>query len=418
MGDSMSTIINATTTNGVVIQPDNSGSLVLQTNNGTTALTISTAQDTTLAGKLTTASTGIQFSDASTQTAAASPYVLKNRIINGDMRIDQRNAGASVSVGNGSVTFITDRWNVYEDTSGSMTSQQSSTAPAGFINSLLLTVTSAGTATASQLCRLQQRVEGLNVSDLAWGSASAKTITISFWVRSSLTGTYCVNIRNSAVDRSYVATYTISAANTWEQKSVTIAGDTSGTWLTTNGVGMYVSWDLGSGSNANTTAGSWIAGNKENTSAQANWIGTASATFYITGVQLEQNTSATPFERRLYSQELANCQRYYYRTTPTSGSVFGFGWNANTTVSVVGGSFPVPMRDKPSALEQSGTASHYQILHGATATTCSSVPSFDTITSTTIYSTNFIVASGLTAGQGSGGRSNNASAYLGFSAEL
>jgi len=414
----MSTIINATTTNGVVIQPDNSGSLVLQTNNGTTALTISTAQDTTLAGKLTTASTGIQFSDASTQTAAASPYVLKNRIINGDMRIDQRNAGASVSVGNGSVTFITDRWNVYEDTSGSMTSQQSSTAPAGFINSLLLTVTSAGTATASQLCRLQQRVEGLNVSDLAWGSASAKTITISFWVRSSLTGTYCVNIRNSAVDRSYVATYTISAANTWEQKSVTIAGDTSGTWLTTNGVGMYVSWDLGSGSNANTTAGSWIAGNKENTSAQANWIGTASATFYITGVQLEQNTSATPFERRLYNQELANCQRYYYRTTPTSGSVFGFGWNANTTVSVVGGSFPVPMRDKPSALEQSGTASHYQILHGATATTCSSVPSFDTITSTTIYSTNFIVASGLTAGQGSGGRSNNASAYLGFSAEL
>jgi hypothetical protein len=311
MGDSMSTIINATTTNGVVIQPDNSGSLVLQTNNGTTALTISTAQNTTLAGKLTTASSGIEFSDASSQTAAASPYVLKNRIINGAMEIDQRNAGASVSVGNGSVTFITDRWNVYEDTSGSMTSQQSSTAPAGFINSLLLTVTSAGTATASQLCRLQQRVEGLNVSDLAWGSASAKTITISFWVRSSLTGTYCVNIRNSAVDRSYVATYTISAANTWEQKSVTIAGDTSGTWLTTNGVGMYVSWDLGAGSNANTTAGSWIAGNKENTSAQANWIGTSGATFYITGVQLEQNTSATPFERRLYNQELANCQRYY-----------------------------------------------------------------------------------------------------------
>jgi hypothetical protein len=263
--------------------------------------------------------TGVTFNDSSLQGAAASPYVLKNRIINGAMEIDQRNAGASVSVGNGSVTFITDRWNVYEDTSGSMTSQQSSTAPAGFINSLLLTVTSAGTATASQLCRLQQRVEGLNVSDLAWGSASAKTITISFWVRSSLTGTYCVNIRNSAVDRSYVATYTISAANTWEQKSVTIAGDTSGTWLTTNGVGMYVSWDLGTGSNANTTAGSWIAGNKENTSAQANWIGTSGATFYITGVQLEIGSSATPFERRLYNQELANCQRYYQQFNQISG---------------------------------------------------------------------------------------------------
>jgi hypothetical protein len=294
--------------------------------------------------------TGVTFNDSSLQGAAASPYVLKNRIINGAMEIDQRNAGASVSVGNGSVTFITDRWNVYEDTSGSMTSQQSSTAPAGFINSLLLTVTSAGTATVSQICRLQQRVEGLNVSDLAWGSASAKTITISFWVRSSLTGTYCVNIRNSAVDRSYVATYTISAANTWEQKSVTIAGDTSGTWLTTNGVGMYVSWDLGTGSNANTTAGSWVAGDKQNTSAQANWIGTASATFYITGVQLEIGTSATPFERRLYNQELAACQRYYQRsyTGATYASLTWQGYCVNTTWYFISFLFPVQMRATPT----------------------------------------------------------------------
>ena len=254
---------------------------------------------------------GVQFNDSSLQGAAASPYVLKNRIINGDMKIDQRNAGASVSVSNGTVTFITDRWNVYEDTSGSMTSQQSTTAPTGFNNSLLLTVTSAGTATASQITRIQQRIEGNNIADLAWGSAAAQTITISFWVRSSLTGTYCVNIRNSAVDRSYVATYTISSANTWEQKSVTITGDTSGTWLTTNGVGMYVSWDLGSGSNANTTAGSWVASDKQNTSTQANWIGTSSATFYITGVQLEIGSTATPFERRMYGQELILCQRYY-----------------------------------------------------------------------------------------------------------
>ena len=257
---------------------------------------------------------GVQFNDSSLQGAAASPYVLKNRIINGDMKIDQRNAGASVSVSNGTVTFITDRWNVYEDTSGSMTSQQSTTAPTGFNNSLLLTVTSAGTATASQITRIQQRIEGNNIADLAWGSAAAQTITISFWVRSSLTGTYCVNIRNSAVDRSYVATYTISSANTWEQKSVTITGDTSGTWLTTNGVGMYVSWDLGSGSNANTTAGSWVASDKQNTSTQANWIGTSSATFYITGVQLEIGSTATPFERRMYGQELILCQRYYEKS--------------------------------------------------------------------------------------------------------
>jgi len=358
---------------------------------------------------------GVTFNDSSLQGAAASPYVLKNRIINGAMMIDQRNAGASVTPSN---SYTLDRWTTNTSVASKFTVQQSTTAPTGFKNSLLVTSSSAYTVGSSDILALQQKIEGYNVSDLGWGAAGALTVTLSFWVRSSLTGTFGGSIANSGYTRSYPFSYTISAANTWEQKTITITGDTTGTWATDNSTGLRVIFGLGVGSTYSSTANAWAAGEYYSTTGATSVVGTNGATFYITGVQLEVGSTATPFERRLYGQELANCQRYYYRTTPTSGSAFGFGWNANTTVSVVAGSFPVPMRDKPSALEQSGTASHYQILHGAIATTCSSVPSFDTITSTTIYSANFIVASGLTAGQGSGGRSNNASAYLGFSAEL
>jgi len=258
----MSTIINATTTNGVVIQPDNSGSLVLQTNNGTTALTISTAQDTTLAGKLTTASSGIQFSDASTQAAAASPYVLKNRIINGDMRIDQRNAGASITPTNGQ--YSVDRWACYLSQTSKFSAQQNAasvTPPAGFTNYLGVTSLSAYSITSTDLFLLNQNIEGLNVADLGWGTANAQTITLSFWVRSSLTGTFGGSLRNSALNRSYPFSYTITAANTWEKETITIAGDTSGTWLTTNGVGINLALGFGVGSTYSGTAGSWSGSN-------------------------------------------------------------------------------------------------------------------------------------------------------------
>ena len=235
----------------------------------------------------------------------------KNRLINGDMTIDQRNVGASVSVSNGTVTYITDRWNIYEDTSGSVTAQQSTTAPAGFINSFLATVTSAGTSTSNQLVRIQQRIEGFNIADLGWGTANAQPVAISFWVRSSLTGTYCVSIRNGATDRSYVTTYAINSANTYEYKTVIIPGDTSGTWLTNNGRGMIVDWDLGSGSTYNTTAGSWVAADRVRTSAQENWIGTSGATFFLTGCQLEKGSVATSYDYLDYGRELMLCQRYY-----------------------------------------------------------------------------------------------------------
>jgi hypothetical protein len=297
--------------------------------------------------------TGIVFPDSSLQTAAASPNVLKNRIINGDMRIDQRNAGASVTVTTGDYTL--DRWAALATATSKYSVQQNAAAvtpPAGFINYLGVTSLSAYSISSSDAFWLAQRVEGLNVADLAWGTANAQTVTLSFWVRSSLTGTFGGSIQNSARNRSYPFTYTILAANTWEQKTVTIAGDTTGTWLTTNGIGLRVLIGLGVGSTFSGTAGAWAGSDFRGATGATSVVGTNGATFYITGVQLEVGTSATPFERRLYNQELANCQRYYEQTSAASGA---FGDAANFNGNVTSGSsyfnrpaFKVTKRAAPS----------------------------------------------------------------------
>ena len=240
----------------------------------------------------------------------------RNRIINGAMVIDQRNAGASVTVNSSTATYPVDRFAGRGVASaGVFTAQQSSTAPTGYINSVVCTVTTAASppgATDAYLFR--QNVEGLNVADLGWGSASAATVTLSFWVRSSLTGTFGGAIQNSAFNRFYPFSYTINSANTWEQKSVTIAGDTSGTWLTTSGIGMTISFSLGAGSSRVNTAGTWTASTTEGATGQTNLISTNGATWYVTGVQLEAGTTATPFEYRQYGTELQLCQRYYWKT--------------------------------------------------------------------------------------------------------
>jgi hypothetical protein len=243
----------------------------------------------------------------------ANPNVFmgRNRIINGDMRIDQRNAGASVSNGAAAYTYSVDRFAGYGTSASKFTMQQSTTVPAGFVNSVIVTSSAATTPGSNDAYGFLQRIEGTNLSDLGFGSANAKTVTISFWVRSSITGTYAVALVNSGYARCYPGTYTISAANTWEYKTVTIAGDTSGTWLTTTGIGAEMWFDLGSGSNFNGTANSWNGSLKTRTSSTANWIGTSGATFYITGVQLEVGSVATEFERRPYGMELMLCQRYY-----------------------------------------------------------------------------------------------------------
>jgi len=238
----------------------------------------------------------------------------RNRIINGDMRIDQRNAGASVTPTSSDYTL--DRWRAGLSVASKFSVQQSSTVPTGFNKSLLVTSLSAySPAVSDEQFTISQRVEGFNTADLDWGSANAKSITLSFWTRSSLTGTFGGSLRNNSLNRSYPFTYSISSANTWEQKTLTISGDTSGTWDTTTSIGILVNFDLGSGSDNKGTAGAWAGANYTSATGATSVVGTNGATWYITGVQLEAGSVATPFERRSFGQELALCQRYFENVT-------------------------------------------------------------------------------------------------------
>jgi hypothetical protein len=240
----------------------------------------------------------------------------KNRIINPGMVIDQRNNGASVAITT-SDNYTLDRWQGTASANSRYTIQQNAasvTPPAGFTNYLGATSVSSGAPGSTDTYLISQFIEGLNVADLGWGTASAATVTLSFWVRSSLTGSFGGTITNSAGNRSYPFGYTISSANTWEQKTITIAGDTSGTWLTTNGVGLRLRFSMGMGASylgtANTWAGSFIGAPTGST----NVIATNGATFYITGVQLEKGSTATSFDYRPYGTELALCQRYFEKS--------------------------------------------------------------------------------------------------------
>ena len=368
-------------------------------------------------------SNGVTFNDSSLQGAAASPYVLKNRIINGAMVIDQRNAGASVTPTANQYTL--DRWFFYVTQASKITTQQnqgSVTPPAGFSNYLGITSSSAYTPVTGDNFLVAQYIEANNVSDLAWGTANAKTVTISFWVRSSLTGNFGLVVQNApSYNYSYPILYTISSANTWEQKTITIPAPTAGTWATSgSGIGMSLIFSVGIGTTYAGTSGAWAAANYNGVTGQTNVVATNGATFYITGVQLEQNTSATPFERRLYNQELANCQRYYYRIKATGNNydMTGAGLVYATTACVCYAPFPVLMRTSPTAIEQSGTASDYKVLNAAASgVNCTLVPVFNSasvIQATVIFQ----VTAGLVAGNSSQALATNANAYLGWSAEL
>ncbi len=276
--------------------------------------------------------------NAVTLASIANSGYLRNRIINGNMVIDQRNSGASVTPTSDGV-YTLDRWQVSLSAASKFSVQRSSTAPAGFINSTIITSLSSYSVAVGDYFMFSQPIEGLNVTDFGWGSASAQTVTLSFWVRSSLTGTFGGAIQNSAQNRAYPFSYTISSANTFEYKTVTIPGDTSGTWLTTNGVGLFVRFGLGVGSTYSGTAGSWAGAQLFSATGATSVVGTNGATFYLTGVQLEVGTQATPDEWRPYTTELQLCQRYYFssatdHTYGSPGSTYQSSYTATNPVTM------------------------------------------------------------------------------------
>jgi hypothetical protein len=356
-----------------------------------------------------TAAVSGSFAVAGNNISAVNSMGFRNRIINGAMMVNQR--ATSITEGGYSV----DRWEYSSSASAKFTVAQSSTATTGFINSLLATSSSSYSVTSGDYFMLNQKVEGLNVADLGWGAANASAVTLSFWVRSSLTGTFGGSLRNSAGDRSYPFTYTISAVNTWEQKVITVAGDTSGTWLTTNGIGIRVAFGLGVGSTYSGTAGSWAAANYISATGATSVVGTNGATFYITGVQLEAGSVATPFERRAYGTELMLCQRYYILLAKGSGFYFSNAYYYNST-SVLGTvELPVTMRATPTSAITSGT--NYYTMYANSAG--DDVDTFSILYATPQFVTfsNGTQVSG-TAGQAGGLYTSNANSFIAVTAEL
>jgi hypothetical protein len=300
--------------------------------------------------------TGITFNDASTQNTAATGFGFKNRIINGAMMIDQRNAGASVTpTANG--YYSCDRWQFQLSQASKFSIQQNAgsvTPPVGFRNYLGMTSLSSYSVGSGDFFNTRTQIEGFNVADLGWGTASASAVTLSFWVRSSLTGTFGGALGNGGGTRGYAFTYTISSANTWEQKTITIAGDTTGTWATDNSSGMIVYFGLGVGSTFSGTAGSWAGSQYMSATGATSVVGTNGATFYITGVQLEKGSTATSFDYRPYGTELALCQRYFQLIDGMMG-VSRDGTQISGCIT-----YPVAMRASPT-LSESAVISYTQI---------------------------------------------------------
>jgi hypothetical protein len=350
---------------------------------------------------------------------AVTPSVnMKNRLINGEMVIDQRNAGAAITVNNTNLNYSVDRWwGTGKTSDGVYTMQRSaSTPPVGFSNFLRVTVTTADASIAAgDTYYMGTKIEGFNVADLGFGSANARTITISFWARSSVTGTFSGALLNGAENRSYPFTFVISAANTWEYETITIAGDTTGTWATDNTAGMVLAIDLGSGSNFRAAAGSWVAAGEYGATGAVTLISTLSATLDITGVQLEVGSTATSFDYRPYGTELALCQRYYWRYVTGNSKNIGVGYYWSSAEVDTSVQFPVTMRATPSLDAASGTDYYGIDRNSATDTFNSFTMQKAHEQSANIYNASQISG---TAGQAGGVSTNNASAYVAFSAEL
>ena len=326
-------VVTAQTTGGnVTLQGNGSGTVAIGDNTAITG-TLSATGATTLSSQAYPTAGGL--------------WTGRNLIINSEHKVSQRGTSFAALANN---AYSTDRWLYYEIGDSVITGSQATDVPTGnFKNSLKADVTTADASVAAgDLSCFLQKIEGLNCSALGWGTAQAKSVTLSFWVKSPKTGTHSIALKNSAQDRSYIAEYTISSANTWEQQSITVAGDTSGTWLTTTGIGLQVVICLMAGTDFTKSAGSWGAGNDYGSDNQVNCVDNTSNDFYFTGVQLEIGSAATPFEHEIYPETLQKCQRYYIEIHPKLNSTTVRGYS-QSGISIMGRfQFPTTMRAEPT----------------------------------------------------------------------
>lgn len=348
----------------------------------------------------------------------------RNLIINGGMVTDQRNNGSSVTPTDGQYTL--DRIMASVSQSSKLSIQQNAgsvSPPAGFSHYLGVTSLSSYSSTSTDYFGVLHRIEGYNCSGLAWGTSSAISASLSFWVRSSITGTFSGSLRNSAQDKSYPFIYSISSANTWEYKTITIPGETTGTWIkNSNGIGIGLYFDLGSGTNYRGTSGSWASSNLTGATGAQSIVGTNGATWQITGVQLEVGKVATPFEYRSYGQELALCQRYFqiygYGANGTaSDSCIGTGMFYTPTEATVTAEFKVIMRATPTYSAATVT-NGYRYNRAGANTNLSSLPySGSSSTSAAIFGNISLAVAGV-AGYATQIYSQVDGAKISFSAEL
>lgn len=346
----------------------------------------------------------------------------RNKIIGGDFSTNPWQRGTSfTALSSGS--YCADMWNISNSSAAVADIYKSLDYPAPEVDTATLhclhvdVTTADASLAAGDRYLLRTPVEGLNAASMGFGRSGTRYVTLTFWHKHTKTGTYCVSLCNSAANRSYVAEYTQATTDTWEQAEITIPVDNAGTWLYDTGIGVYVNFAVAAGTTFQTTAGAWQAGDFAATANQVNALDSASNDFKLALVQLSSGEGAAVFENLSAGEVLALCQRYYRRilaaTFPRS---YGMGFNETTTTAfalVNLGS----MRDAPTSLEQTGTASDYRIDHLSSTVACSSVP---TLVHATKYSAKvkFTVASGLTAGQGSECLAATNASYLGFSAEL
>jgi len=352
---------------------------------------------------------------------AATPN--RNMVINGAMNVAQRSVSVT-GLGTADGYFTLDRFlvNINATSAGRFTMTQTADGPSGFANCLKLDCTTADTSiAASEQLTIDHRIEGQNLQRFKKGTADAEQFAVSFYVKGNASATYACELFDS--DNTRQITKLFSVTTSWNRIELIFPADTTGAFDDDNAVSLNIIIGLHSGSTytggtLNSTAWGAMSDNATRRAGISSFFDSTNRTFFMTGLQLEVGSSATPFEHKTFAQDLEECQRYYYKTGPLAlNDTFCLGFNGSATVAVGVTHYPVTMRADPTAVEQNGTAAHYRIAHASTSTACSAVPSFDRATIDS-GSTVFTVGSGLTTGQAVECRSLNGTAFLAWSAEL